>query len=211
MERRSLGKGLSALIPEKVIDSAIHKEEIIYVQTGQIKANPFQPREVFDQLSIEELAQSIKEKGVNLSVGQQQRLALARGLLACHDKDVVLLDEPTSSLDTATEMKVYRNIFREFREKTIISSIHRLHLLPLFHKMLCTHSQTHTCELSIECVPGNTNNFPGIFPNRCILTIILKLLLIVGISIHKHHFVVFGDSHKLQTATITKRNSISSM
>lgn len=78
---------------------------------------------------------SIKEKGVNLSGGQQQRLALARGLLACHDKDVVLLDEPTSSLDTATEMKVYRNIFREFREKTIISSIHRLHLLPLFHRI----------------------------------------------------------------------------
>lgn len=78
---------------------------------------------------------SIKEKGVNLSGGQQQRLALARGLLACHDKDVVLLDEPTSSLDTGTEMKVYRNIFREFRNKTIISSIHRLHLLPLFHKI----------------------------------------------------------------------------
>ena len=75
---------------------------------------------------------SIKEKGVNLSGGQQQRLALARGLLACHDKDIVLLDEPTSSLDTATEMKVYRNIFQEFRDKTIISSIHRLHLLPLF-------------------------------------------------------------------------------
>lgn len=76
---------------------------------------------------------SIKEKGVNLSGGQQQRLALARGLLACHDKDIVLLDEPTSSLDTGTEMKVYRNIFREFQDKTIISSIHRLHLLPLFH------------------------------------------------------------------------------
>ncbi|HEY4489871.1 MAG TPA: ABC transporter ATP-binding protein [Candidatus Paceibacterota bacterium] len=75
---------------------------------------------------------SIKEKGVNLSGGQQQRLALARGLLACHDKDIVLLDEPTSSLDTATEMRVYRNIFREFRNKTIISSVHRLHLLPLF-------------------------------------------------------------------------------
>ena len=78
---------------------------------------------------------SIKEKGVNLSGGQQQRLALARGLLACHDKDIVLLDEPTSSLDTATEMKVYRNIFREFRDKTIISSVHRLHLLPLFNKI----------------------------------------------------------------------------
>jgi ATP-binding cassette, subfamily B, bacterial len=78
---------------------------------------------------------SIKEKGVNLSGGQQQRLALARGLLACHDKDVVLLDEPTSSLDTATEMHVYQNIFREFGDKTIISSIHRLHLLPLFDKI----------------------------------------------------------------------------
>jgi ATP-binding cassette subfamily B protein len=78
---------------------------------------------------------SIKERGVNLSGGEQQRLALARGLLACHDKDVVLLDEPTSSLDTATEMKVYRNIFREFRDKTILSSVHRLHLLPMFDKI----------------------------------------------------------------------------
>lgn len=75
---------------------------------------------------------SIKEKGVNLSGGQQQRLALSRGLLACHDKDIILLDEPTSSIDTANEMKIYQNIFREFCDKTIISSIHRLHLLPLF-------------------------------------------------------------------------------
>jgi ATP-binding cassette, subfamily B, bacterial len=78
---------------------------------------------------------SIKEKGVNLSGGQQQRLALSRGLLACHDKDIVLLDEPTSSLDTAHEMKIYENIFREFRGKTIISSVHRLHLLPQFDRI----------------------------------------------------------------------------
>jgi ABC-type multidrug transport system fused ATPase/permease subunit len=81
------------------------------------------------------LDSSIKEKGVNLSGGQQQRLALARGLLACHDKDIVLLDEPTSSVDTANEMRIYQNIFREFTGKTIISSIHRLHLLPLFHRI----------------------------------------------------------------------------
>ena len=64
MERRALGKGLGALIPEKVLDNTAHKEEIIYVQSGQIKPNPFQPREDFNQQSIEELAQSIKEKGV---------------------------------------------------------------------------------------------------------------------------------------------------
>jgi len=78
---------------------------------------------------------SINEKGVNLSGGEQQRLALARGLLACSDKPIVLLDEPTSSIDLVNEMKIYQNIFQEFDNKTIIASIHRLHLLPLFHRI----------------------------------------------------------------------------
>ena len=77
----------------------------------------------------------INEKGVNLSGGQCQRMAVARALLASHDKDILLLDEPTSSIDTATEMQIYTNIFREFPDKAIISSIHRLHLLPLFDKI----------------------------------------------------------------------------
>jgi len=61
MERRALGKGISALIPDKPL---AQKHEIVYAQIGQIKPNPFQPREDFNQESINELAQSIKEKGV---------------------------------------------------------------------------------------------------------------------------------------------------
>jgi len=61
MERKALGRGLGALISEK---EDIRKDAIIYVQTDQIKPNPFQPREDFDLQSIEELAQSIKEKGI---------------------------------------------------------------------------------------------------------------------------------------------------
>lgn len=64
MERKALGKGISALIPEKATIGSEGKNEIIYVQSEQIKPNPFQPRENFDTQSIEELAQSIKEKGV---------------------------------------------------------------------------------------------------------------------------------------------------
>lgn len=75
---------------------------------------------------------SMRERGVNLSGGEKQRLALSRGLLASQDKDIVLLDEPTSSLDTTTERQIYENIFTAFGGKTIISSIHNLHLLPLF-------------------------------------------------------------------------------
>ena len=78
---------------------------------------------------------AINERGVNLSGGENQRLALARGLLASKDKSIVLLDEPTSSLDTATEMTVYDNIFSAFPDKTIISSIHRLHLLSKFDQI----------------------------------------------------------------------------
>jgi ATP-binding cassette, subfamily B, bacterial len=77
----------------------------------------------------------IKEKGVNLSEGEQQRLALARGLLACQEKSLILLDEPTSSIDPANEIAIYQNIFREFSEAAIVSSVHKMHLLPMFDQI----------------------------------------------------------------------------
>lgn len=79
---------------------------------------------------------SMKERGVNLSGGQKQRLALVRGLLASHSKDIVLLDEATSSLDPHTALCIYQNIFREFEGKTIISTVHQLHLAPLFDRII---------------------------------------------------------------------------
>ena len=75
---------------------------------------------------------SVQEKGVSLSGGEKQRLALARGILAAKDSDIILLDEPTSSVDSINEKKIHENIFNEFKDKTIISSIHRLHLLDKF-------------------------------------------------------------------------------
>jgi ABC-type bacteriocin/lantibiotic exporter with double-glycine peptidase domain len=77
-------------------------------------------------------ATSIQEKGVNLSGGQKQRLALARGILAAKSSDIVLLDEPTSSIDPRTERNIYENLFAAFKGKTVISSLHRLHLLHYF-------------------------------------------------------------------------------
>ncbi|HEX6223117.1 MAG TPA: ABC transporter ATP-binding protein [Chryseolinea sp.] len=74
----------------------------------------------------------IQEKGVNLSGGQKQRLALARGILAAKGSDLVLLDEPTSSIDPRTERNIYENLFACFNDKTVISSLHRLHLLHYF-------------------------------------------------------------------------------
>lgn len=74
----------------------------------------------------------IQEKGVNLSGGQKQRLALARGILAARRSDIILMDEPTSSVDPRTEKMVYANMFDAFQGKAVISSLHRLHLLTQF-------------------------------------------------------------------------------
>jgi ABC-type bacteriocin/lantibiotic exporter with double-glycine peptidase domain len=74
----------------------------------------------------------MQEKGVNLSGGQKQRLALARGILAARSSDIVLMDEPTSSVDPRTEKAVYKNLFSSFEGKVVISSLHRLHLLKYF-------------------------------------------------------------------------------
>ncbi|OQP57354.1 ABC transporter [Niastella populi] len=78
------------------------------------------------------LESDIREKGVNLSGGQKQRLALARGILAARESELVLLDEPTSSVDPKTEAMIYQKMFTAFKNKAIISSMHRLHLLYQF-------------------------------------------------------------------------------
>jgi ATP-binding cassette, subfamily B, bacterial len=78
------------------------------------------------------LQSDIREKGVNLSGGQKQRLALSRGILAARESEVVLLDEPTSSVDPRTEAMIYKKLFSAFADKAVISSIHRLHLLGQF-------------------------------------------------------------------------------
>ena len=87
--------------------------------------------EVVDQMP-NGLQTDIKEKGVNLSGGQKQRLALARGILAAKDSEIILLDEPTSSVDPKTEAAIYDKLFKMFEGKAMISSMHRLHLLEHF-------------------------------------------------------------------------------
>lgn len=75
---------------------------------------------------------NIVEKGVNLSGGEKQRLALARGLIAAKDSNFLFLDEPTSSVDPRNELKIYEKLFAVYHKKTVISALHRLHLLKLF-------------------------------------------------------------------------------
>ncbi|MFN8389759.1 MAG: ABC transporter ATP-binding protein [Bdellovibrionota bacterium] len=82
------------------------------------------------------LESSLAQKGLNLSVGEKQRVALARGLLRAKEKEILLLDEPTSSLDPKTEKEIFLGLFYHFTNRTIISSCHRLNLIPLFDRIV---------------------------------------------------------------------------
>ena len=64
MQKKVLGRGLSALIPERAGRVEAKEEKISYVRLGRIKPNPFQPRENFNPKRLGELISSMKEKGV---------------------------------------------------------------------------------------------------------------------------------------------------
>lgn len=112
------------------------------------------------------LESDIREKGVNLSGGQKQRLALARGILAARESEVVLLDEPTSSVDPKTEVMIYNKLFAAFADKAVISSIHRLHLLPQFDYVYVLHQGRIVDEGTFEDLRNNSPIFQELWKHQ---------------------------------------------
>ena len=76
----------------------------------------------------------IKERGVGLSGGQKQSINLARALL--HDPKLLLLDEPTSSMDQGTEKKIVDNLQEYGKEKTMMIITHRNPILTMVDRVL---------------------------------------------------------------------------
>ncbi len=66
----------------------------------------------------------IGERGANLSGGQRQRLAIARALL--RKPEILIFDEATSHLDTATERAIQQSLRMALAEKTVVLVAHRL-------------------------------------------------------------------------------------
>ena len=75
----------------------------------------------------------IKERGIGLSGGQKQAINLARSLL--HKPDVLLLDEPTSSMDQGTEQKVVNSLHEFCKEKTMLIVTHRNPILAMVDRV----------------------------------------------------------------------------
>ena len=66
---------------------------------------------------------NVGELGGNLSSGEKQRMSMARAFL--RNSDILILDEPTSNLDTLNEASILKSIDDECKDKTIVMVSHR--------------------------------------------------------------------------------------
>ncbi|RJQ32540.1 MAG: ParB/RepB/Spo0J family partition protein [Peptococcaceae bacterium] len=120
-KRRGLGKGLQALIPA-LQEEVPEKEKIREIPIQLIRPNPRQPRQVFDEGKLADLAGSIKEHGVVqpimvrlLEDGQYELVAGERRLRACRHlgvETIPALVREYNELDTVA-ISLIENIQRE--------------------------------------------------------------------------------------------------
>lgn len=83
---------------------------------------------VLEQESIEKLEQSVNKdfdtNGLVLSGGQSQKLALARTFVG--EGDIIILDEPSASLDVVSEFEIFKRTMTQIQGKTVFFITHRL-------------------------------------------------------------------------------------
>ena len=122
----------AAYLPQEVflIDNTLCRNVALGVEDDAIDENRL--REAIHKARLKELVEQldqgihtlIGERGIRLSGGQRQRVALARAFY--HGRNVLVMDEATSSLDNETEQEIVEEIKHLKGKITIIVIAHRL-------------------------------------------------------------------------------------
>lgn len=126
---KSLREQIGIVLQEPVLFSATIRENIVY---GRLDASEEEIREVARAANAQEFIERLPEgydtlvgeRGMKLSVGQRQRISIARALL--RNPRILILDEATSSLDNESESLVQEALDRLMQERTTIVIAHRL-------------------------------------------------------------------------------------
>ena len=125
----SLRSNVSIALQENILFGASVRDNVRYAETeASDEAVRNAARIACADGFIEALPQGydtlLGERGTKLSTGQRQRLSIARALLK--DTPILILDEPTASLDAETELRVLRNLAEWGRGRVIFLITHRL-------------------------------------------------------------------------------------
>ncbi len=76
----------------------------------------------------------VGERGMSLSGGQRQSVAIARALL--QDPDILILDEPSSNMDNSSELALKQRLAATLGNKTLILVTHRLSMLDIVDRLV---------------------------------------------------------------------------
>jgi len=153
-------RGIIAIVPQEVslFNDTLEKNLAYGVKKHTKAAIERAVREAHADTFIEKFpkkyAQVVGERGVKLSVGQKQRIAIARAIL--RNPKILILDEPTSALDSETEKFVTEALDRVVAGRTTFVIAHRLSTVRRADKILVLEggkiieSGTHDELMSIE-------------------------------------------------------------
>ena len=136
-----------AIVPQEVmLFNASIKENIRYGNRKATDEEVFAAAAANAHVFIEKFPkgynQPVGERGVKLSTGQKQRLAIARAIL--RDPKILILDEATSALDSASEKLVQEALERLTRNRTTFVIAHRLSTIKNANKIIVFEKGTIT-------------------------------------------------------------------
>ncbi len=129
MTKRSLRQQVAIVLQDTILFSTTIRENIAY---GRPDATDAQIREAAERAQADSFISRLPsgydspvgERGGHLSVGQRQRIGIARAFLK--DAPILLLDEPTSALDPTTEAAIMETIKELMHGRTTLIVTHRL-------------------------------------------------------------------------------------
>lgn len=114
------------------------RENLLMAKPDATDTDIFQALVMADAKFIHELPLGLEtpigERGVKLSGGQQQKLALARAFLK--NAPILILDEATAAMDSLSDQSVREAISRLSQGKTVIAVAHRLSSIQLFDRIV---------------------------------------------------------------------------
>jgi ATP-binding cassette subfamily B protein/subfamily B ATP-binding cassette protein MsbA len=127
--KKSLRSHISMVLQDTVLLSTTVRENIAYGRPGATEEEIVEAArraQAYDFITAmpDGFASQVGERGGHLSVGQRQRIGIARAFLK--DAPILLLDEPTSALDGSTEQAVMKVITELMRGRTTLIITHRL-------------------------------------------------------------------------------------